>query len=135
MVFMNFIIAVIGESYSKVIENKMAHDYKQRIMMVYEREVHFSAKELENQVNFPSILIVRKKKETRAIYNNMQGWTNSLKTYMKAQTMKCTELINQRTKEQKQHMSNSIKLVENDMVNMSQDIMKVMFYLKRMNLD
>jgi len=28
MVFMNFIIAVIGESYSKVIENKAAHDYK-----------------------------------------------------------------------------------------------------------
>ena len=28
MVFMNFIIAVIGESYSKIIQNKQAHDYK-----------------------------------------------------------------------------------------------------------
>ena len=28
MVFMNFIIAVIGESYSKVRSNKEAHDYK-----------------------------------------------------------------------------------------------------------
>ena len=27
MVFMNFIIAVIGESYSKVVEFKIAHDY------------------------------------------------------------------------------------------------------------
>ena len=38
MVFMNFIIAVIGESYTKVSENKAAHDYKQRVMMIYERE-------------------------------------------------------------------------------------------------
>lgn len=27
MVFMNFIIAVIGESYATVVEFKMAHDY------------------------------------------------------------------------------------------------------------
>ena len=39
MIFMNFIIAVIGDSYEKVIKFKEAHDYKQRIMMIYEREV------------------------------------------------------------------------------------------------
>ena len=71
MVFMNFIIAVIGESFKKVVKSKEAHDYKQRVMMIYEREVGFSAKELENETNFPSILIVRKKKETRAVLNNM----------------------------------------------------------------
>ena len=39
MIFMNFIIAVIGDSYNKVIELKMAYDYQQRIMMIYEREI------------------------------------------------------------------------------------------------
>jgi hypothetical protein len=42
MIFMNFIIAVIGDSYNKVIENKDSHDYQQRIVMIYEREVHFN---------------------------------------------------------------------------------------------
>ena len=41
MVFMNFIIAVIGESYQAVVEFKIAHDYHQRIGMIYERELHF----------------------------------------------------------------------------------------------
>jgi len=39
MIFMNFIIAVIGESYQKVRDFKAAYDYQQRIMMIYEREV------------------------------------------------------------------------------------------------
>lgn len=42
MVFMNFIIAVIGDSFSRVSEYKNAHDYQQRMAMIYEREVHFS---------------------------------------------------------------------------------------------
>ena len=42
MIFMNFIIAVIGDSYNAVIENKDSHDYQQRIVMIYEREVHFN---------------------------------------------------------------------------------------------
>ena len=31
--------------------------------MIYEREVHFSDKDYENQTYFPGILIVRKKKK------------------------------------------------------------------------
>jgi hypothetical protein len=53
MVFMNFIIAVIGESYSNVVEFKIAHDYLQRVQMIYERELHFNQRELENHRYFP----------------------------------------------------------------------------------
>lgn len=42
MIFMNFIIAVIGDSFNKVLEYKTAHDYQQRLMMLYEREVQFT---------------------------------------------------------------------------------------------
>jgi hypothetical protein len=48
MIFMNFIIAVIGDSYNAVIEFKEAHDYQQRIMMIYEREASFSDKDFDN---------------------------------------------------------------------------------------
>lgn len=48
MVFMNFLIAVIGDTYSNVIEYKVAHDYQQRAVMIYEREVHFTVQHFEN---------------------------------------------------------------------------------------
>ena len=48
MIFMNFIIAVIGDSYDRVIEYKEAHDYQQRVMMIYEREIQFSQADFED---------------------------------------------------------------------------------------
>lgn len=64
MVFMNFIIAVIGDSYSNVVEFKIAHDYHQRIQMIYERELHFNTKDFENNIYFPNILVIRQQKES-----------------------------------------------------------------------
>ena len=49
MILMNFIIAVISSSYMKVTEHSIAHDYKERANLIYERENHFSKKEFENQ--------------------------------------------------------------------------------------
>jgi hypothetical protein len=62
MIFMNFIIAVIGESYSKVNQYATAHDYRQRVIMIYEKEIHFGQEDFDNEEYFPNILIVRKKK-------------------------------------------------------------------------
>ena len=62
MIFMNLIIAVISDSYDKVRNVAVAHDYRERIKMVYEREIHFTEDDLENGVYFPKILIVRKRK-------------------------------------------------------------------------
>lgn len=62
MIFMNFIIAVIGESYSKVNQYATAHDYRQRVILIYEKEIHFGQKDFNNEEFFPNILIVRKKK-------------------------------------------------------------------------
>ena len=44
MVFMNFIIAVIGDSYNNVSEFRLAHNYQQKAVMIYEFEMHFSYK-------------------------------------------------------------------------------------------
>jgi hypothetical protein len=48
MVFMNFIIAVIGDSYASVIEFRDAHDYKIRIGMIFERELFLDKSVMNN---------------------------------------------------------------------------------------
>ena len=63
IIFMNFIIAVISESYSTVIKNKEAFDYQQRASMINERETYFNSKHLEDEINFPKFIIVRRLKE------------------------------------------------------------------------
>lgn len=62
MVFMNFIIAVIGETYARVSQFKIAHNYQEKASMIFELEMHFSDKQLDNPLYFPRILIIRKKK-------------------------------------------------------------------------
>mmetsp|Transcript_2769 Transcript_2769/g.4352 ORF Transcript_2769/g.4352 Transcript_2769/m.4352 type:complete len:174 (+) Transcript_2769:109-630(+) len=42
IIFMNFLIAVIVQSYNKVIQNKEAFDYLQRANMINEREGYFT---------------------------------------------------------------------------------------------
>ena len=62
MVFINFMIAVISDSYSTITEFSDAHDYKQRINMIFERELYFTKNQAHDKKLFPKILIVRKQK-------------------------------------------------------------------------
>jgi hypothetical protein len=59
MIFMNFIIAVIGNSFKEVQSKADAYDYKQRADLIYEKEIHFKPKDFDNEIYFPNILIVR----------------------------------------------------------------------------
>lgn len=85
MVFMNFIIAVISNSFSKVLEYKIAYDYLQRAIMIHELEVHFSDKSLENPEYFPDILIIRKRKQGSVLKNNWQSYSLQIKNFVKQQ--------------------------------------------------
>jgi hypothetical protein len=62
MIFMNFIIAVIADTFQKVSKFYVAHDYHQRVIMIYEREVLMRKDTFENEIYFPKLLIVRQKK-------------------------------------------------------------------------
>ena len=46
IVFLNFIIAVISESYEKVMQKATANAYKEKVNMIQERESQFSAEDL-----------------------------------------------------------------------------------------
>ncbi|CDW88037.1 wd-40 repeat protein [Stylonychia lemnae] len=60
IVFMNFIIAVISESYERVMQKLVAESYKVKANMIVEREQLFSQKELENKVLFPNYIVIRR---------------------------------------------------------------------------
>ena len=83
MIFMNFIIAVISDAFATVLEFKIAHDYLQRVIMIYELETHFSMASLENDKYFPNILIIRRKKQNTAMKNNWQNWVQTIKAFIK----------------------------------------------------
>ena len=48
-----------------------------------------------------------------------------LKNYIKVQSAKCIDSISSKTKEQKQHFTNSIKILENDIHTINKDIEKI----------
>jgi hypothetical protein len=60
MILMNFIIAVISNSYEKIIKFAVAHDYRQKVELICEREGLFTDNDLNNDEYFPEYIIVRK---------------------------------------------------------------------------
>ena len=60
MVFMNFIIALISDSYAKIMENSEAESYKVKASMIVEREIHFSQEDFKNKELFPQYLLLRR---------------------------------------------------------------------------
>ena len=60
VMFMNFIIAVISESYEKVMQRLVALSYMLKAEMIVEREGLMSNLDLENKEYFPRFLILRR---------------------------------------------------------------------------
>ncbi|CDW82688.1 wd-40 repeat protein [Stylonychia lemnae] len=60
IVFMNFIIAVISESYEIAMQHIIAQSYQVKAKMIAEREALFSQYDLSNQDFFPNYLVVRR---------------------------------------------------------------------------
>lgn len=133
MIFMNFIIAVIGESYSKVNQYATAHDYRQRVILIYEKEIHFGQKDFNNEEFFPNILIVRKKKQNNQYVNNWQSYIKVIKNFVKDQATKSRKLISIKAKESSEHLINSIKLLENQISDINKDIGKVFGEITKIN--
>jgi len=49
LIFMNFVIAVISESYEKIMQKSIAEGYRGKAMMIVEREFHLTESELKNE--------------------------------------------------------------------------------------
>ena len=59
-VLMNFIIAVISDSYSKIMQKVVGESFRVRAELIGERELHFDQKEFNNKKLFPRYLILRR---------------------------------------------------------------------------
>ena len=62
MIFMNFIIAVITDSFFIINKEKISYDYLSRVKMIFEREAHFTEDDFSNNIYFPDILVCQSAK-------------------------------------------------------------------------
>ncbi|CDW87439.1 wd-40 repeat protein [Stylonychia lemnae] len=70
VVFMNFIIAVISESYEKVMQKSVAESYRNKAKLIVEREVFFSKKNEKDPYYFPNYILLRRPVNTSQLGNS-----------------------------------------------------------------
>ncbi|CDW78457.1 wd-40 repeat protein [Stylonychia lemnae] len=116
IVFMNFIIAVISESYERVMQKLVAESYKVKANMIVEREQLFSSKELEKQENFPNFIVVRRpinNEENEA--GEWQGFIKDLKYTIRTSAAKSKgEILQNLHSIETQNKKNSQQLENQD---------------------
>lgn len=80
IIFMNFIIAVISESYEKVMQKLVAQLYKVKCELIVEREANMNEQDLNNPKYFPKYLILRRPIESGETEGQeWQGFIKDLK--------------------------------------------------------
>ncbi|CDW74716.1 wd-40 repeat protein [Stylonychia lemnae] len=112
IVFMNFIIAVISESYERVMQKLVAESFKVKAHMIVEREQLFTQNELTQQEHFPNFIVVR-----RPINNDAneagewQGFIKDLKQTIRTSAAKTKgEIIQNLHSIETQNNQNSVQL-------------------------
>ena len=79
MIFMNFIIAVVNESYENCMSKMIAQKFKVKIDMIVERESNMTQEELDNSDWFPNYIIFRRKAIKTHDKEQWQGFVNEIK--------------------------------------------------------
>ncbi|CDW73596.1 wd-40 repeat protein [Stylonychia lemnae] len=116
IVFMNFIIAVISESYERVMQKLVAESYRVKANMIVEREQLFNDIELKNTEYFPNYIAVRRPLNTSIDEaGEWQGFIKDLKytirtTAAKQKTEIIQNLHSLQTSVETQNLENKLKL-------------------------
>ncbi|CDW91053.1 UNKNOWN [Stylonychia lemnae] len=80
IVFMNFIIAVISESYERVMQKLVSESYKVKANMIVEREQLFDKTDLAREDYFPNFIVVRRQINNESSQSGeWQGFIKDLK--------------------------------------------------------
>ncbi|CDW90203.1 wd-40 repeat protein [Stylonychia lemnae] len=95
IVFMNFIIAVISESYERVMQKLVAESYRVKAHMIVEREQLFNKNDLSNEKYFPNFIVLRRPLNTEINEGGeWQGFIKDLKYTIRTTVVKSrTEII------------------------------------------
>ena len=83
IIFMNFIIAVISESYERVTSTQEAVYYQTLADFIYERELRLTS---NSKKNFPEFLILRRVAETQVADDSMEVFARDIKKAVKNTT-------------------------------------------------
>ena len=79
MIFMNFIIAVVNESYENCMSKMTAQKFKVKVDMIVERESMMSYSELNNPEWFPKYIVLRRKVNRNQNSGEWQGFVKEIK--------------------------------------------------------
>ncbi|CDW87819.1 wd-40 repeat protein [Stylonychia lemnae] len=124
IVFMNFIIAVISESYEKVMQKLISESYKVKVHMIAEREEIFSSTEINRKDYFPNYIVVRRQinNETNDA-GEWQGFIKDLKqTIRKTASKSKSEIISTHSSELSNLKKQIDRLQKEDFVQLKQEI-------------
>lgn len=112
VVFMNFIIAVVNESYENCMMKSVAQSYKTKVDMIIEREEIMSAAELSNPDFFPRFILVRRPKDLASRKEEWQGFVKEIKSNQERVLLKVQEDIQLLKSEMQVHVSDELQAIE-----------------------
>ncbi|CDW79849.1 wd-40 repeat protein [Stylonychia lemnae] len=116
IVFMNFIIAVISESYERVMQKLVAESYRVKAHMIVEREQLFSNQDLQSQKYFPNFIVARRPLNTESNESGeWQGFIKDIKYTIRTTAAKSkAEILQNLNSLQTQNKENGQKLEKID---------------------
>ncbi|CDW71819.1 wd-40 repeat protein [Stylonychia lemnae] len=123
IVFMNFIIAVISESYEKVMQKLVAESYRVKAHMIVEREQLFNEADLARTDYFPNFIVIRRPLNTQTNEaGEWQGFIKDLKYTIRTSAVKSkTEIIQNLSQLQTQNNSKLDQVIENSSKNLANE--------------
>ena len=74
---MNFIIAVISESYGKIMQKLVSQIYSGKVDLIVEREMNMTAEEEKDAEYFPRYIVLRR--PVRSDGNTAEEWQGFIK--------------------------------------------------------
>ncbi|CDW76933.1 UNKNOWN [Stylonychia lemnae] len=119
IVFMNFIIAVISESYERVMQKLVAESFKVKAHMIVEREQMYSDNELLIKQVFPNYIVLRRQVNNQSNEaGEWQGFIKDLKHTIKTTVTKSKSEIMQSLHSQNQKNTAQIDKIPNSIEEM-----------------
>ena len=116
VIFMNFIIAVVSQSYENCMQKSTAQSYKVKLNMISERESIMSKNNFKNKEWFPNYIILCKpiSEGSNADSGNMENDWNGVVREMEKVVKRQIEVANQQQNKITNGMNDRIEKLSNE---------------------
>eukprot|EP00347_Sterkiella_histriomuscorum_P012349 403368936 len=124
LIFMNFIVAVISESYERVMTKLVAQAFKTKVDMIAEREMLMHSYATGDNWGFPKYLILRRVADSSEGGEEWQGFIKDIKGSIKQNSVKTTTELSMRLTQMKMALQQDIKEVTSNYDRKSLELIK-----------